>query len=312
LPYTLASTGSRAYEKASPRKDYPTGTIFCLRYTLDGIRKYETLNVPNWTQANIAAQKKSVELQIAAVHKNWQRPAPTPKPAAPPVHHALPTGDLMLDAAIDRYLQNVETKSSKTSRGYRYTLQQFYASTGNSLLANVTTQHLYDFVGYLRSEGLGDRTIHNRVGEVVTFLRHFGIKEVTIRIKYVEQKVRAYRPDELKALFKAADPEEWILFQFFLCTGAREQEVMYAEWNDIDFVDGLFTVKAKANWKPKDYEEREIPLPDFLVTALKKRMLETKGNLIFPDQRRQAGGSYAEEAQRPRQARGVEGRVQAP
>ena len=80
-------------------------------------------------------------------------------------------------------------------------------------------------------------------------------------MKFVEQTVRAYRPDELKALFAAATPEEWLLFQFFLCTGAREQEVMYAEWNDIDFVDGLFTVRAKADWTPKDHEEREIPLP---------------------------------------------------
>lgn len=102
----------------------------------------------------------------------------------------------------------------------------------------------------------------------------------TIRVKFVEQKVRAYRPDEL-TIFATADPEEWILFQFFLCTGAREQEVMYAEWNDIDFVDGLFTVRAKANWTPKDYEEREIPLPDFLLAALKKRRLATKGHLIF-------------------------------
>ena len=117
---------------------------------------------------------------------------------------------------------------------------------------------------------------------MVTFLRHFGIKDVTIRVKFVEQKVRAYRPDELKTLFATAEPEEWILFQFLLCTGAREQEVMYAEWNDIDFVDGLFTVRAKENWTPKDYEEREIPLPDFLLVALKKRMLETKGKLIFP------------------------------
>ncbi len=62
----------------------------------------------------------------------------------------------------------------------------------------------------------------------------------------------------------------------------REQEVMYAEWSDIDFVDGLFTVKAKTNWTPKDYEEREIPMPDFLIAALKKRMLKTKGRLIFP------------------------------
>jgi len=196
----------------------------------------------------------------------------------------------VLDVAIDRYLENVATKSLKTSTGYRHTLQQFYASTGNLVLSTVTTQQLYDFVAYMRREGLGDRTIHNRVGEVVTFLRHFGIKNVTLRVKYVEQKVRAYRPDELKALFAAATPDEWLLFQFFLCTGAREQEVMHAEWNDIDFVDGLFTVRAKADWTPKDYEEREIPLPDFLIAALKKRMLATKGKLIFPTKQGKSNG----------------------
>ncbi|MGH7867809.1 MAG: tyrosine-type recombinase/integrase [Candidatus Dormibacteraceae bacterium] len=219
------------------------------------------------------------------ISRNLNLPAPRPRPAP----QASVEG-LKLDFAIDKYVQNVQTKSSKTSTGYRYTLQQFYASTGNLVLSQVTTQHLYDFVGNLRREGLGDRTVHNRVGEVVTFLRHFGIKEVTIRIKYVEQKVRAYRPDELKALFAVAEPEEWLLFQFFLCTGAREQEVMYAEWGDVDFVDGLFTVKAKENWTPKDYEEREIPLPDFLVAALKKRMLTTKGNLIFPTKDGKANG----------------------
>ena len=274
----IRNSGTREYEKASPKTNYPGGTIFCLRYTQDGRRKFETLSVPDYKQANIAAQKKSIALQIEAVTPAKKPVAPKP---APPVRQESPTSELWLDAAIDKYIENVQTKSSKTSGGYRYTLQQFYASTGSLVLSQVTTQQLYDFVGYLRREGLGDRTIHNRVGEVVTFLRHFGIKDVTLRVKYVEQKVRAYRPDELKALFAVADPEEWILFQFFLCTGAREQEVMYAEWGDLDFVDGLFTVKAKANWKPKDYEEREIPLPDFLIAALKKRMLETKGNLIF-------------------------------
>jgi integrase len=120
------------------------------------------------------------------------------------------------------------------------------------------------------------------VGEVVTFLRANGVKDVTTKVKYVEKKVRACRPDELKALFAAATPDEWLLFQFFLCTGAREQEVAHAEWDDIDFVDGLFTVKAKANWKPKDYEERTVPLPDFLGALLKDRMLRGSGLLIFP------------------------------
>ena len=282
----IRESGTRQYKPASPRAMYSANVSFCLRFTQNGRRKWQQLDVKSYKEAQAASLKKLYELMA----EDCQKPNPiadairreigTPRPAIPkPV---VPTGEFMLDQAIDRYLENVESKSSKTSNGYRYTLQQFYACAGNLALSNVTTQQLYDFVSYLRREGLGDRTVHNRVGEVVTFLRHFGIKDVTLRLKYVEQKVRAYRADELKALFAAADPEEWILFQFFLCTGAREQEVMYAEWNDLDFVDGLFTVKAKANWKPKDYEEREIPLPDFLMAALKKRMLETKGNLIFP------------------------------
>ena len=287
----IRKSGTREYENASPRANYPGGAIFCLRYTQGGKRKFETLSVADYKQANIAAQQKSIALQLDAIDPLKKKLASTPAPTpAPQPKQQAQSNELTLDAAIDRYLDNVAKKSSKTTKGYRYTLQQFYASTGNLVLSAVTTQELYDFIAYLRREGLGDRTVHNRVGEVVTFLRHFGIEDVTLRVKYVEQKVRAYRPDELKALFAAADPEEWLMFQFFLCTGAREQELMYAEWNDIDFVDGLFTVRAKANWAPKDYEEREIPLPDFLIAALKKRMLATKGNLIFPTKQGNANG----------------------
>lgn len=283
----VRESGTRKYKPASPRAMYPASVTFCLRYTLEGKRRWEQLSVSTYKEAQAVSLKRLSELITescqeeslgAKISRNLALPTPRSKPQ--PIAQI---NGLMLDAAIDKYLENVATKSSKTSSGYRYTLQQFYASTGNSLLSSVTTQQLYDFVGYLRREGLGDRTIHNRVGEVVTFLRHFGIKEVTIRVKYVEQKVRAYRPDELRTLFAAADDEETLLFQFFLCTGAREQEVMHVEWSDIDFVDGLFTVKAKEHWTPKDYEEREIPLPDFLVAALKKRMLTTKGKLIFPN-----------------------------
>jgi len=122
--------------------------------------------------------------------------------------------------------------------------------------------------------------VSNRVAEVVTFLRHFNIKDVSVRVRYVEKEVRAYRPDELKTLFAAATPEEWLLFQFYLCTGCREQEVANAHWNEVDYVDRLFRVTAKPNWRPKDLEEREIPVPDYLLAALKEKT--TQGDLIFP------------------------------
>jgi len=57
---------------------------------------------------------------------------------------------------------------------------------------------------------------------------------------------------------------------------------MYAEWDALDFTDSLFYVRQTGRFTPKDYEERELPIPDFLVEALEKRMLTTKGELIFP------------------------------
>jgi integrase len=131
----------------------------------------------------------------------------------------------------------------------------------------VTVQELKNFIVYLKQEDLSDRTISNRVGEVVTPLRANGVKDVTYRHKYTEKIVTAYHSDDLKLLSCAAKPEEWITFQFFLTTGAREQEVMDALWTDIDFADGVFTIRDHPEWgfTTKDHEEREIPLPGHIM-----------------------------------------------
>jgi integrase len=190
-------------------------------------------------------------------------------------------GSLMLDQAIDRYLAVVRTKSARTYSGYTYTLKQFYASAGNLTLGEISKQHLYDFLAAMKKAGLGDRTCHNRCSEVSTMLRFHGIN-VSIRVKYTEKIVRAYRDDELQKLFAMADPEEHLLFSFFLATGAREQEIQFATWSDVDLEDGIFTVRdhPEYGFVPKDREMREIPLPAELLKRLKAR--ERISNLIFP------------------------------
>ena len=140
-------------------------------------------------------------------------------------------------------------------------------------------QDLRDFVVYLKKDNLSDRTISNRLVEVVTFLRANDIKDVTLRHKYIEKIVKAYHPDDLKLLFCACQPEEWLLFQFFFCTGTREQEVMYACWGDVDFKDGVFTIRDHPEWgfTTKDHE---ILLPSHLIQKLKERVRTSE--LIFP------------------------------
>jgi hypothetical protein len=57
----------------------------------------------------------------------------------------------------------------------------------------------------MKKEGLGDRTCHNRCAEVSTMLRFHGIN-VSIRVRYTEKIVRAYRHDELQKLSQQRTP----------------------------------------------------------------------------------------------------------
>jgi len=71
-------------------------------------------------------------------------------------------------------------------------------------------------------------------------------------------------------------------------TGERDKEVRYSTWSDIDFNRKRVRVTAKKHlgFKPKDKEEREIPIPEALVAALKEYKTRQSGpnphSLIFP------------------------------
>jgi integrase len=71
-----------------------------------------------------------------------------------------------------------------------------------------------------------------------------------------------------------------------LMTGMREQEVMHCSWSDINLSRGTVTVRYKPEYgfSPKNYKEREIPIPAKLVTSLKgeKEERDKTCGLVFP------------------------------
>jgi integrase len=97
-----------------------------------------------------------------------------------------------------------------------------------------------------------------------------------------------YEPEELTTFFAACQPEEKTLFLFYLLTRMRDKEVRYCTWRDVDSRNHSVRVTAKPQWgfKPKNKEERAIPIPESLVAELKahKERLGDKNpnNLIFP------------------------------
>ena len=146
--------------------------------------------------------------------------------------------------------------------------------------------------GFHERAQLSEPTIANRIEEVVTLLRDpdetrgksNGIRDVTLRVKYAQKKVRIYKPHETKALFATADQEEEETFKFFLGTGARDREVQQARWVDIDFEGKVFHIIDDGDTKTKDREERLVPMADDLVKMLRARHKRfPKNRLVFPN-----------------------------
>jgi hypothetical protein len=58
--------GKRTYRKPNKKKFYPNGTLFCLRYSINGKRRWETLDVTSLNAALAArATKETATLGTA-------------------------------------------------------------------------------------------------------------------------------------------------------------------------------------------------------------------------------------------------------
>ncbi len=287
--YARTSGSRKPLKVKNINKIYPHGTAFVIRYTLDGIRRTETIaNVSDVKLAHSAARAKEAALMAndTAGLESWkarytvERAAPVLKPESKP---AAAPKVLMLSAAVERYAQDIRFKSNATQDGYNRALKNFLQICGDKPISTITKNDLLNYQSWMTGNGHGDHTQYNRINCIVIFLRHFGIKDVRLKIRFTKKIVSAYRPDELDALFAAATPDEWLLFMFLLCTGMRDQEAQNCEFSDIDWVKQTVKVSEKTDWKPKDCEEREIPIPNALVEALKMKMATSTSSLIFPN-----------------------------
>jgi integrase/recombinase XerD len=271
--------GKRTYRKPNKKKLYAEGTVFCLRYSVDGKRRWETLAVANLNAALAARATKEAALLTDV--------AATAKASVKRVN---------VDDTITVYLNNVAaTRAHKTWLAYTLMLNGFRKSCSKQYLDQIDKGDLTAFVVALKKEGQDDRTVANRVAGVVTFLRAHGIVTVTVRHKYTEKKVKAYSVEELRALNAASTDEELQIWQFFLGTGFREDEVSHACATDIDFKLKTISVLAKRqwNWNPKDKEERTVPIPDSLLELLNvRKVMHPDGWLIFPNTEQNPQGHF--------------------
>lgn len=257
----------------------PKGAKFHVRYT--DVRKkqtwsqpYDTVEEAQEAAANIgtilSAQARGLTVAEAANAENVNRKT--------------------VKTAVDEFLNFNRGLRPRSVQAYITGLTEFLKYLPSSVRfidEAATTRVLDGYKAVLEKQGYAPKTIHNRLLIVCFLLKHFaketGVTYPTKLIKMPRlQRVTAkpYSSEELKKLFGAMNPEEHIRYLFFVHSGCREQEVQYAEWDDIDFDEGTYTVRPKNNvgFVPKSFEERAVPLTSELLDMLRARRKTPAGS----------------------------------
>ena len=265
---------------AAPDSNHHPEGIYYLRFLLNGKRVWQAIG--KQPDAAIAAlRKKEVELQSASLGI----PVST---LQIPVSKAESAPRTLLQDAIKVYLNDLQRfRAPGTVAGAKPMLRSFGGRFAGRFINDINRQDLLDHMDTLKGKGLSDRTIFNHVVRIGALLRSHGIVGLlssSDKPRYEEREAEAYDSDELARLFAAANPEKRMIFEFFLGSGLREQEVMFTTWRNIDFKGKVVKVRSKPEmgFKIKDHEERSVPVPDTLISALAERKRSSSSMLVFP------------------------------
>jgi len=203
-------------------------------------------------------------------------------------------GILVADA-VGSYLRDMEPpqREPKTYTAYKYCLELFAQNCPKKFIQDVKREDLLSFIRKLYELGCGPRTAYNRAVIVSQLLKSNGITKLLSNRDwpdYVEPIRAIYEPEEIEGLLKACSSQERVLYLCYLLTGLRDKEMRYLTWRDIDFRTQVVRVTRKPlyGFKPKNKEEREVPVPTSMIAALKQYKSTKKpltDALVFPNEK---------------------------
>jgi integrase len=202
---------------------------------------------------------------------------------------------LTLQQAKIKYFENLVSlgKDKKTIAAYRVSVVSFLESCKKRFVDEMDRQDLIDYIGWLRKQprkarrGDPNRTYHNKVSNVVIFLKSFGKGKLLKAADYPSfaEKTVFYLTRQQITIFRNAcdDEEERFTFEFFLKTGFRDTETAHSEYSDVH--DGKIHVREKPqyNWHPKKWQTRTVPIPKSLIDSIAERKKSSRTKLIFPN-----------------------------
>jgi integrase/recombinase XerD len=180
----------------------------------------------------------------------------------------------VLAVALDGYAEYVRYhRSLRTFRTYRPILESFKAFCQKTHVDDVERQDLLDFATDCMKQGQKGKSIYNKLVVLSQVMKQHGRPKLLNAAdwpSFVETVRPIYEDFELAKLFKACTPSEEVRFKFYLMSGFRDAEGRFVTWRDVDFKHMAVRVTAKPHWgfHPKNWEEREVPVPQKLIVML--------------------------------------------
>lgn len=163
-----------------------------------------------------------------------------------------------------------------TIKIYRTVGKYFIENIGDKNITEFTPIELEDYKSK-RANKVEKATINKEIRSIKAIFNYAVNMELIQRNPFA--KVKQIKTDdgeilsmsnlEVSMLFKVI-PEGYFrnLVKFALLTGCRLSEIIYIQWNDIDFTRELIYVRNKAQFKTKTGKNREIPINDCLRALL--------------------------------------------
>ena len=272
-------------------EDHPEGSFYLEWW--DGGKRYREAAGPN---AFAAAEKMRVKQAELTAMRNGIMPHP---PA--PVVEAVPERTT-LAAALGKYREYVRYhRSLRTFRTYRPILESFKAFCQKTYVDELDREDLLSFATDCMKQGQKGKSIYNKLVVLSQVMKQHGrpkLLKTSDWPKFVETVRPIYEDFELAKLFKACTQAEEVRFKFYLMSGFRDAEGRFVTWRDVDFKHMAVRVTAKPHWgfHPKNWEEREVPVPQKLIAMLQKFRPEATSpdDPVFPSSSGRPDGAMLE------------------
>lgn len=202
----------------------------------------------------------------------------------------------------------------KILRGFLEYIKEARVGSPPILLSAISPERVETYLGIEKAKGLSATTLNRKLGALSTFF-NFARRSRMVQTNPLEhvQKLPVVRNripstlgrEEIRRLLKGAQMGVACLGRgrkgkgntrvrktpiadmiiFALNTGARLGEMLYLEWPDIDFQQGILRFRNKPEHALKDREDRRVPGNAAVIRMLRRRLLQS-GSLIrwvFPN-----------------------------